>query len=161
MPDLSPDHDFINALMVKSLEEARLASTEGEVPIGAAIGLNREIIASAHNRIEQSHNATAHAEIQAITIASERLKNWRLNEAILCVTLEPCTMCLGAIKQARIPVVAFGAGDSRYGAMGSIHDLSGDTRLGPAIHVIRGIMAEECSKILKDFFARRRAGGKL
>ena len=145
--------------MKRSLDEAARAAEEGEVPIGAAIGMNGEILASAHNRIEQTHDATAHAEIQVIKIASDKLKNWRLNETVLCATLEPCTMCLGAIKQARISTVVFGAGDSRYGAMGSVHDLSGDTRLGPSIQVIKGIMTEECSRLLKEFFARRRTSG--
>ena len=156
MPPSTISNEFAAFLMDCALNEARKGFQEGEVPIGAVLSMNGQIISSAHNQIEQSNDATAHAEILVIREASKKLNNWRLTDAILCATLEPCTMCVGAIKLSRIPTVIFGAGDSRFGAMGSTRDLSGEDKVGPAINIIKGIKAEECSQLLKDFFALRR-----
>ncbi|NLF24134.1 MAG: nucleoside deaminase [Deltaproteobacteria bacterium] len=146
--------------MQAALEQARAAFELGEVPVGAAIGRDGRVIAVGHNEIESAHDATLHAEIVAIRRASVLQKDWRLNDTILCVTLEPCTMCAGAIRQARIPVVAFGATDPRFGAFGSIYDLSQDTRLGSPIRVIAGIQAQRCTELLTDFFKKNRSKAK-
>lgn len=139
-----------------ALEEARLGANAGEVPVGAIVALHGEVIARAHNQTEQLRDATAHAEILALRQASRQLSRWRLEDVVLCATLEPCTMCAGAIRLARVPLVVFGAGDSRYGAFGSTVDLSLDTRPGPVPSLMKDVLAAECRSLLKDFFAERR-----
>lgn len=143
-------------LMAAALDEARLAYEKGEVPIGCVVSQQGTIIAKAHNLVEISQSVTAHAEILAMNSASKALENWRLTGCTLCVTLEPCLMCLGAIKLARIDRVIFGAGDSRQGALGSAFNLSGDVSIGPALTVISGIRKEDSVALLKRFFAERR-----
>jgi tRNA(adenine34) deaminase len=147
---------FIDLVMQAALEQARAASELGEVPVGAAIGRDGRVIAAGHNEIESAHDATLHAEIVAIRRASVLQKDWRLIDTLLCVTLEPCTMCAGAIRQARIPVVAFGAPDPKLGAFGSIYDLSQDPRLGPPIRVIAGVQERSCTELVTEFFKKAR-----
>lgn len=142
--------------MDEALEEAKQAATAGEVPVGAVVVHKERIIGRGHNCTEAQETVTAHAEMIAINQASQNLGGWRLSECILCVTLEPCTMCLGAIRLARIPLLVFGAGDSRQGATGSLYDLSQDPRLGEPIRVIRNIKQTECEEILSQFFKRLR-----
>lgn len=142
--------------MSEALKEASLGAGKGEVPVGAVIAVNGAIVARAHNLTETVSFVGAHAEMLAIQEASRLSANWRLSESVLCVTLEPCTMCFGAARLSRIPTIIYGAGDSRQGAIGSLYDLSTDTRLGPPIKVIRNHMAEECSRLLRDFFASKR-----
>ena len=146
-------------LMDLALAEAAIALHEGEVPVGAIVASADAILARDHNRIEQRRDATAHAELLAIQAASSAKKNWRLEDCVLCVTLEPCTMCTGAIKQSRIPVVVFGAQDPRLGACGSLYDLSQDPRNGPVPRVISGVQGEKCLALLKEFFRKIREGG--
>lgn len=146
---------FVNYLMTEALSQAALARELGEVPIGAVIAYNGEIVARAHNLMEASKDPTSHAECLAIREASRVLNNWRLTKAILCCTLEPCTMCVGAIKLARIPTVIYGARDERAGALGSIYDLSLD---GNPSRVVSGIYERECGEILTNFFKLRRDG---
>jgi tRNA(adenine34) deaminase len=153
-PPLTPD--FLNYLMHEALAEARLAAAANEVPVGAVIAHENTIIGRGHNTTESALTVTSHAELNAITQASQALHNWRLSECILCVTLEPCTMCLGAIRLARIPTLVFGAGDSKQGAAGSLYDLSQDARLGPPPRVISGINRAECESELKKFFQAKR-----
>ena len=149
--------DFCDFLMDEALCEAALAAEAGDVPIGAVIAINNEIIARAHNQIELNHDATAHAEILAIQRASSALNDWRLNDAILCVTLEPCPMCAAAIRQARIQTVIFGALDPVRGGMGSLFDLSLDTRLGsPLPRVVSAVKENECKNLLQQFFKKKR-----
>ena len=148
-------NDFSNFMRI-ALEQAQLAASIGEVPVGAVVARENKIISSAHNRMEADKDASAHAEILAIRAASKELANWRLEDCVLCVTLEPCTMCLGAIKQARIPTVVFGASDPRLGACGSLYDLSIDPRNGPVPRIISGFEQEKCSALLKDFFSKIR-----
>ena len=148
---------FIDLVMQAALEQARAALDLGEVPVGAAIGRDGGVIAVGHNEIESARDATLHAEIVAIRRASNLQKDWRLNDTVLCVTLEPCTMCAGAIRQARIPVVAFGAADPKFGAFGSIYDLSHDSRLGLPIRVIAGVQAQSCTELLTEFFKKARS----
>jgi tRNA(adenine34) deaminase len=152
-----PTPEFIDLLMTEAIGYAKSAAKAGEVPVGAVIAHNNVIIGTGRNTTEEDQSVIAHAEIHAIQEASKKLGSWRLNECILCVTLEPCTMCLGAIRLARIPVIIFGAGDSAQGAVGSLYDLSLDDRLGSPPRVIRNIKAAECQALLKQFFSSLRA----
>ncbi len=139
-------------LMTEALNEAKVAREAGDVPVGAVIEKDGKIIARAHNEIEISGDATAHAEILAIRKASAVIGDWRLNGCTLCVTLEPCSMCSGAIKLSRVSRVVFGTRDPRFGVAGSVIDLLRDERLGAVPEIIEGINANECSEELKDFF---------
>jgi tRNA(adenine34) deaminase len=154
---MHPTPEFITHLMKEALHEAAQAAARGEVPVGAVIAHNQAIIGRGHNLTESNGNVAAHAEILAMSEASKKLNNWRLSDCILCVTLEPCTMCLGAIRLSRIPTLIFGAGDSRQGAVGSLYDLSQDERLGPPPRVIRGISQQACEDILTTFFKQMRS----
>ena len=148
---------IITSLMDEALLEARRAGDANEVPIGAVIArLDGTIIAKACNQIETAGRATAHAEILAIEAASKELKNWRLSDCILCVTLEPCVMCLGAIRWARIPYLVYGAGDSRQGGITLAPQIASDSTLGPALTVISDIRNEECRLLIQEFFKGRR-----
>jgi len=152
--------DFITEIMRAALEQAEVALKLGEVPVGAAVGYRGKLLATAHNEMEANRDATSHAEMLVIRRASEKIKDWRLVDTLLCVTLEPCTMCAGAIRQARIPVVVFGAADPRMGAFGSIYDLSQDSRLGPPVRVISGVESDACLQLLQEFFKQVRLAGK-
>lgn len=153
--NISPE--LAENLMLKALTEAKKAALAEEVPVGAVIAkADGQVIAFAHNEVECQKDATQHAEILAIQRAAKFTGDWRLKDCILAVTLEPCSMCLGAIKLARIPVVIFGAYDPEKGACGSLFDLSIDSRLGPVPKVISKIKETECQQILKDFFKAKR-----
>ncbi len=139
-----------------ALEEARIAGEE--VPVGAVlVSKEGKVLASAHNLRELKSDPTSHAEIEVIRSASSGLNDWRLEETTLFVTLEPCVMCAGAIVAARIPRVVFGAWDDRVGAAGSVYDILRDSRLGKPVEVISGVLDNECSEVLKEFFASKRA----
>jgi len=146
--------------MKMALEEAELALREDEVPIGAVIVQGDRVIARAHNQREQLHDPTAHAEMIAITQAAEALRSWRLDDCTLYVTLEPCPMCAGAIVQARIPTVVYGAADPKAGAVHTLFRLLDDPRLNHRCLIVSGIMAESCGQILTRFFQRQRQLGK-
>ena len=148
--------EYIDYLMTSAYAEAAKAAQIGEVPVGAVISAQGKIVSRTHNLTEKLYDPTAHAEVLAIQVAAAERRNWRLEDAILCVTLEPCTMCIGAIKAARIPVVIFGASDPKAGAVGSIYDLSQDCRTGTPPRIISGARAEECAEILTRFFESRR-----
>jgi tRNA(adenine34) deaminase len=154
---LASNHD---ALMEIALEEAYKAREMLEVPIGCVIVSGDTIVARAHNRVETDQCATSHAEMLALREASHALGKWRLTECTLCVTLEPCFMCLGAIKLARLAAVVYGAGDSRQGAFSAGTRLATDTSTGPTLSVVSGVRSDTCAQLLKDFFAERRAEGK-
>lgn len=139
-----------------ALEQARLAAEVGEVPIGAVIVREGELIAAAGNRRETDLDPTAHAEVLAIRQAAAALGGWRLPGTTLYVTLEPCAMCAGAIVLARIPRVVFGAADPKAGAAGSVLDVLGETALNHRPEVLRGVRGEECGALLTSFFAARR-----
>jgi len=144
--------------MAKAIELARAAaSASGDVPVGAII-LNKdnEVIATGAKQREMSHNPVAHAEIIAIQKAASAIGNWRLDDCTLVVTLEPCAMCAGAIAQARIPKLIFGAWDEKAGAVGSQWDLLRDPRQLHRPEVIAGVMAEECAALLAEFFQEKR-----
>ena len=153
--------DEFNYFMQLALQEAAAAAEENEVPVGAVIVHNeRRMIASDHNRREQLHDPTAHAEMLAITQAAEALGSWRLDDCTLYVTLEPCPMCAGAILQARIPRVVYGADDPKAGAVQSLFKLLSDARLNHQCSVVPGVLAEPCGNVLSRFFQRQRTLGK-
>ena len=134
------------------------ASTSADVPVGAVIiDENGNVIAQAANMREAQHDPTAHAEVLAIRWAAERLGTWRLDQATLVVTLEPCVMCAGAIILSRLSRVVFGAWDPKAGAVGSLYDLLRDRRLNHRPEVISGVREIECGQILRDFFSDRRS----
>ena len=141
--------------MSLAIEEARLAEQIDEVPIGAVAVLNGEVIARTHNLRESNKCATHHAEILAIEEACRKMGGWRLPGLTLYVTLEPCVMCAGAIINARIPRVVFGADDLRFGAFGSLLDLS-EIPLNHKPEITRGVLGDECRNLLSDYFAKKR-----
>ena len=148
--------DQHNKWMREAFREAGKAYKEGEVPVGAVVVLHSRIIGRGHNRVEALQDATAHAEILALTAAFNTLSSWRLDDAVLYVTLEPCVMCAGAIMNARINRIVFGTFDSRAGACGSRFNLPEDPRSLFNVDITSGIMALQCSKILRSFFQLKR-----
>ena len=148
-----PDLRFMRA----ALEEAARANAAGEVPVGAVVVLNGEIVGRGWNRPIGSHDPSAHAEIGALRDAAARLGNYRLPGCELYVTLEPCAMCAGAIQHARIARVVWGAADPKTGACGSVVDLFAEPRLNHHARAVGGVMAAECAGTLQAFFAERRA----
>lgn len=146
--------------MVRALEQAAAAEAIDEVPVGAIIVRDQQIIGAAHNLSRQLRDGTAHAEMIAITQASEAVGDWRLEQCTLYVTLEPCPMCAGAILQSRIPNVVFGAVDPKAGAVVSMYQLLNDERLNHQCAVTSGILAQPCGEILTHFFRQKRAQGK-
>ena len=139
--------------MLLAIEQAQLAGSIGEVPIGAVItDQNNNLISSGHNLRETNQDPTAHAEIIAIRQASEKLQNWRMEATTLYVTLEPCAMCIGAIVLARIDRLVFGARDPKAGAIYSVFNIGTDDKLNHSVEVIEGVCEAECSNLLKEFF---------
>lgn len=139
-----------------ALEEARKAAEADEVPVGAIIVRNGEIIAKCGNRKERDNCAVSHAEILAITEAAKTVGNWYLDECELYVTLEPCIMCAGAIVNSRLKAVYFGAYDLKSGALGSVYDVINDKKLNHFCYVEGGVLREECGGILSEFFKKKR-----
>jgi tRNA(adenine34) deaminase len=146
--------------MRRAIAEAGKARAKNEVPIGCVIVNNGTIIARGHNLRETTQDPAGHAELLAIRKAARKLGSWRLLDSTLYVTLEPCTMCMGAIILARIPTVVFGCYDPKGGAAGSLFDLSNDQRLNHAVELYPRILEYECSALLSDFFAELRARKK-
>lgn len=142
--------------MRAALVEAEQAAGEGEIPVGAVIVVNGEVIAAGHNCPVAESDPSAHAEIIALRAAGARQGNYRLNDATLYVTLEPCVMCVGAIAQARLKRIVFGAYDKKAGALGSVEDLSDSRALNHRFEINGGLLADECSILLQQFFATRR-----
>lgn len=143
-------------LMELALAEARAAPAHGDVPVGAAVALDGAVLARRHNERERTGDPTAHAEILALRDAAARSGSWRLAGAVMAVTLEPCPMCAGALVQARVARVVYGATDPKAGALGSLYNLGADPRLNHEFEVAGGLMADECGALLSDFFAARR-----
>ena len=142
-------------IMHLALDEARRSGSD--VPVGAVIvNSEGEVIASGSNQKEAKHDASSHAEVEAIRAAGERLGDWRLESATLVVTLEPCVMCAGAIVAARIKRVVFAAWDTKAGAAGSIYDILRDSRLGKPIEVLGGVLEQESTALIEGFFRGRR-----
>ncbi len=147
------DHEY---WMEMAFREAEKAYEKGEVPIGAVVVYENRIIGRGHNLTETLQDPTAHAEMIAITAAAEYLGSRRLLDTALYVTLEPCSMCAGAIVLARIPLLVFGASDPKAGACGTLYNIVQDVRLNHRVQVIRGILENKCSLILSDFFRKLR-----
>jgi len=145
--------DVHEQFMDLALREAHKAYEQKEIPIGAVIVHNGAVIGRGHNRTEHLQDPTAHAEMLAITAAAGTLQSRRLEECTLYVTLEPCPMCAGAIVNARITTVVFGAADPKAGACGTLFDIVQDKRLNHRSHVISGIHESQCASILSEFFA--------
>ena len=146
--------------MQHALEEARAALDHDDVPVGAVIVRDGEVLARAHNRREVDGDPTAHAELLAIRAAAVQLGSWRLDDCTLYVTLEPCAMCAGALVLARVPALVFAAADPKAGAVGSLYDIARDDRLNHRVEVTDEVMAEECGDLLKRFFQARRASAR-
>ncbi|RLB74549.1 MAG: tRNA adenosine(34) deaminase TadA [Deltaproteobacteria bacterium] len=151
--DLSEQDRFF---MQQALAEADIAESLGEVPIGAVIVLDGQIIGRGHNLRETSQDPTTHAEVIAIRQAAKQLGSWRLLDCTLYVTLEPCVMCMGAIILARIPQLVFGCRDPKAGAVGSIYNFSEDERFNHQVKVREGVLQQECSAQLSHFFRQLR-----
>jgi tRNA(adenine34) deaminase len=142
--------------MNAALREAQRAFDADEVPIGAIIVHEGDIIGRGYNQIERLQDPTAHAEMIAITAASNHLQSRRLENCTLYVTLEPCPMCAGAIVLARIPTLVFGSYDPKAGACGTLYNIVEDRRLNHSVHVVGGICDRESESLLKDYFAKKR-----
>lgn len=146
--------------MLEAIGEAKKAYLLDEVPVGAVIVRNGEIIGRGHNLRETLKDATAHAEIIAINEACRRLNGWRLIGCEMYVTLEPCPMCAGALVNSRIEKLVFGAYDLRAGACKSIYNITQDSRLNHRLEVVDGFMEEECRELMQSFFKRKRASNR-
>ena len=142
--------------MYAALQEAERAFEEDEVPVGAVVVHKNKIIGRGYNQVEKLNDATAHAEMIALTSASNHLKNWRLNECSIYVSLEPCIMCTGAMLSSRIENLYYAASDSKFGACGSVHNLAENSKTNHTIKVFSGILAKESEDLLKSFFVKKR-----
>src|SRR5436305_11186951 len=161
LPLTDPRHPFHVEHMEMALDEAQAAAAEDEVPVGAVIvSLQRGVIARAHNQREMLRDPTAHAEMIAITQAAQALDSWRLEDCWLYVTLEPCPMCAGAVVQARVPVVVYGAADPKAGACDTLYRIVSDLRLNHRARVVGGVLAERCALVLSELVARKRRPGR-
>jgi tRNA(adenine34) deaminase len=147
--------------MRAALREARASAEADEVPVGCVIVHDGIVVGRGHNQVEGLHDATAHAEILAIGAASTALQSWRLHECTLYVTLEPCSMCAGAIVLARLGRLVYGAADPKAGGCGSVTDVIHEPRLNHRVDVTTGVLAEECGDVLREFFrGKRRAAAE-
>jgi tRNA(adenine34) deaminase len=146
--------------MQAAIREAQRADENGDVPIGCIIVYDGIIIGKAHNQREQLTDPTAHAEMIAITQAAEYLQSWRLHGCTIYVTLEPCTMCAGAMVLGRIDRLVYGCRDPKTGACGSLYNIVQDERLNHRVEITAGVLEQECSAMLSDFFVRRRLENK-
>jgi len=144
--------------MAAAIAEARRAEAESEVPVGAVAVADGRIVGAGHNRPIGLGDPTAHAEILAIRAAAATLKTYRLNAVSIYVTLEPCVMCVGAMLNARIARVVYGARDDKTGALGSVYDIGRDGRLNHRFEVVGGVMESECAELMRVFFRARRGG---
>jgi tRNA(adenine34) deaminase len=143
-------------LMRVALAEGEAALAHGDVPIGAVVVHDGEIVGRGHNRREVDADPTAHAELLALRDAAQHLGRWQLSGCTLVVTLEPCVMCAGALVLARVDRLVFGTDDPKAGAVGALYDVPRDPRLNHVVAVTRGVLAEECGQVLRAFFDARR-----
>ena len=146
--------------MTIALEEARRAMDHGEVPVGAVVVYEEEVIARAHNLREGLQDPAAHAEMLALREAARKLHRWRLTGATIYSTLEPCAMCAGALVLSRIDRLVYGCDDPKAGACGSVFDIVREPRLNHRMEVLGGVMGEKCGSVLKEFFENRRSSIK-
>jgi tRNA(adenine34) deaminase len=142
--------------MFAALQEAEKAFEENEVPVGAVVVKDNKIIGRGYNQVEKLKDSTAHAEMIALTAASNHISNWRLNECSIYVTLEPCIMCTGAMLSSRINELYFAAFDPKFGACGSLYNLAVEGKTNHTIKIYSGIYAEESKKLLDEFFTKVR-----
>ena len=149
------------AMMARALAEAKACLSWGDVPIGAVVARDDEVLGAAGNERERRGDPTAHAEVLALREAAQRAGSWRLDGCSIFVTLEPCAMCAGAMVLARLDRLVFGADDPKAGWAGSLGDLVRDPRLNHRLEVVSGLWADEAGALLKDFFADRRRGSVL
>jgi len=153
-----PDHAY-DAAMRAALDQARRSLEAGDVPIGAVVlDGSGQAVGRGHNVRERDGDPTGHAELVAVRRAAEAVGEWRLSGCTLVVTLEPCTMCAGAVVLSRLDRLVFGAFDPKAGAVGSLWDVVRDRRLNHRPEVVGGVLADECSALLDDFFGRQRLG---
>ena len=152
MPDINIDNYFMRL----AIEEATLAYNKGEVPVGAILIKDGKVVAKAHNQRETLKDPTGHAEIIALKNGSKAEDNWRLTDLTLYVTKEPCVMCAGAMVNARLGRLVYGCKDEKGGAVDSLYTLLSDKRLNHQVEVVSGVLADDCSEILKRFFQNRR-----
>jgi tRNA(adenine34) deaminase len=143
-----------------AIEQAEIARANGDVPIGAVIVYQNQIIGKAYNQREQLKDPTAHAEIIALTQAAAFLETWRLNDCTIYVTLEPCPMCAGALVLARMKRLVYGCDDPKTGAVKSLYNIVQDERLNHRLEVTSGVLTDECSELLQEFFRKRRIENK-
>lgn len=158
MSEINQQNDIL--WMREALEEARRAGEKGEVPVGALVVYNNQVVGRGHNLREAKADPLAHAEILAISEAALTLGRWRLSDCTLYVTLEPCPMCAGAIVNSRLTRLVYGASDLRAGAVRSVFQLCDDPRLNHRSEICEGVEREECGRILSEFFAARRGEKK-
>ena len=142
--------------MGEALAEARKAAAEGEVPIGAVVVVDRNVVGRGRNARESRRDPTAHAEVLALQEAARSLQRWRLTGATVYATLEPCPMCAGALVNARVDRLVYAVPDPKAGAAGTLFDVPRDPRLNHRVEVVSGVMAEECAELLSSFFRSRR-----
>jgi len=154
MGEVDQDLDFMRL----ALREAQAAFNEGEVPVGAVLVVDAQVIVSTHNNRETSFDPTGHAEIMAIREGAQKLGKWRLSDATLYVTKEPCPMCAGAMVNARLGRLVYGCGDVKGGAVANLYHLLSDNRLNHQVEVVSGVLEEACAQLLKSFFSERRSG---
>jgi len=153
LPAALKNHEYFMRI---ALNEAKKASAQGEVPIGAVVVLNGKVIAKGKNCPIAKHDPTAHAEISALKKAGSKLKNYRLNNAILYVTIEPCPMCAGASVWARVSQIVYGAADVKAGACGTLMNVAKHKKLNHSINVTGGVLAKESAQLMQDFFKSKR-----
>lgn len=149
--------DIDRIMMAFAIEQARRALEYGDVPVGAVVTVAGEVVATAYNRREADNDPTAHAEVLALREAGRVLGSWRLSEATVYITKEPCVMCAGALMSARVARVVYGAHDPKYGAAWSVFNILQDDRLNHRTEVTAGVLVEDCMALLRDFFENRRA----
>ena len=142
--------------MRQAIDQAYIAQENGDVPIGAVIVSENKVIGKGYNQREQLNDPTAHAEMIALTAAAEAVGSWRLHNCTIYVTLEPCTMCAGALVLARIDRLVYGCPDPKAGACGSLYNIVQEERLNHRVEITPGVLQEKCSKVLQNFFQKRR-----
>jgi tRNA(adenine34) deaminase len=158
--DTSDQNNLDQRYMRMAIDQAYIAEENGDVPIGAIIVHENRVIARAHNQRQLLNDPTAHAEMIALTQASEAVGNWRLHGCTIYVTLEPCPMCAGALVLARVDRLVFGTDDPKAGACGSLYNIVQDGRLNHRLEIVSGVLQEDCRYQLQAFFQRRRAENK-
>ena len=156
----SPVNPSDERYMRLAVDAAHIAEENGDVPIGAVIVCRNQVIGRAYNQREQLKDPTAHAEIVALTQAASFMGSWRLHGCTIYVTLEPCPMCAGALVLGRLDRLVYGCDDPKAGACGSLYDIVRDERLNHRLEVTSGVLANDCSRLLQDFFRQRRLAGR-